>query len=1383
MDFKQTRHKFQGMMSDMGPDTLKAQEYYVDAHNIRLTHNSDNKQFVITNDRFSNLNIDNTDDWDVIGSIEVEQYVIVFDKSGFVHIINTYTDSEELYPTDLEEQPSPLTCDFTGSAHVDAVSYRRNDKQLFVYFVDGVHGLRRIAIEDDNDPVIPVIEETNIEITDYLGSNIDVTSIFDSRGGYEGGTVQYYISVIKDNNISAIVYQTPLYYPCYEERGLPPNRTGGQTFKLEINVPTATKIRLFSVYKAEDNSTYVKYKDITLEDSEATVYDYNDNTWIATDITEVLVLNGTAFSAKTVELGDHNLFMGNLGTLNANQHIRSDYPGPSSVSEWSDDYNSYFAIQTKLRKGGREYDTSENNINDFKSKVKIIPASIPSDNEFYSYDNQLIRSSKDIKIFKRRDRYIFGYQLQDKYGQWSDVVSIGNNIMLANPSLGYYTYTTDDDAVPPADTRTNYDYVNDGNYYISIPNARINISDLRDDYIAIRPMVIYPTEQQRNVIAQGILTPTTYRYIDSTIRYPSWFYLTEAKVNSNISHHYKNEYALENDFECYAQVTGDVVKDLNNQQCFSVNTDILTMNSPDIQNSHNDNALLNMIGFCSINSISTKTHLEIENPSYSNYWDLAEDLGSSSIEHWICNMNQDDSSSKIGFDGEVRFGQGITSSIRNKHTYNGPIKFHYQRLGGNGSPGEQGGEIWSGNYYAKQFINEVKDGDGTAQSGFTKYYIQNVGYKYVKYTDMHTGFAYYLYPWMRTGSIINDTSNTVDVIKNKIYSENIFSSENKYFNLKISSNNTLFKYDCNISTVYNENNNVKIDSDIIYVSNPDVVLPANRNKYKIINTLSGGKVFVNDTYNLKLSYTALPVVWNSDKSAYTVSVYDEINTLTNVAYSTKDHYVILPSKCLYSEDSDDDTIEKDIISNNLNSFFDNKDFVYIAELCRENVDVDFSNLNNWCIAGDTVKIPSDSDYATLFWTEGDTYFQRYDLLKTVPYSTGEKENNIVEILSCFLESHVNGAGRYDTLRGLKDNTMIDENSFKLNENYNQENNLQQFSTFKPEDLELSGLSNWITWSKKDTDMTVDKYGVFDGTQMLKMNSPVTSIVNYNSHLISLNRDNISAIRYNENVQIPTTESGAIRIASDDSVSGYNIINNYIGCQRIETVYDDKSGIYFGDDNTKTLYLYNGEFTPLSDRLLMKSWFENNSNWSTFGDKSHNDIYFTGSADVLNFNEEINSFVSRFSYSNCKFIHSTKNGSYGMFDDGINKLFSGNYTWYDITFMDNEQPYDFKIFNNIEFRADMFGEGQNNVMEIKNNAIPFDGIQCNTEFNSGSEELNYDTEKPSNLQKRFRTWRINIPRVTGSEIRLSDNWMKTTLSSENEDGKQLKFYDLVTNFYY
>lgn len=1366
MDFKQTRHKFQGMMSDMGPDTLKAQEYYVDAHNIRLTHNNDNKHFVITNDRFSDLSIDTSGWGDIIGSIEVEKYIIVFDLSGYVRIIDTDTDSLSFL----------LECDFTNSSHVDAVSYRRNDKQLFVYFVDGVHGLRRLVFDSAIGTDTINIEETNIEITPYLDSSIEVTSIFNSRGGYEAGTVQYYISVIKGNNISAIVYQTPLYYPCYEKRGLPPNEMGGQTFKLEINVPTATKIRLFSVYKAEDDSTYVKYKDISLVDGESTVYDYNDNTWTATDITEILVLNGTAFSAKTVELGDYNLFMGNLGTLNTNQHIGSDYPTPSSVTEFSDGYNSYFAIQTKIIENGVIRNTPEN-LNDFRSKVKIIPANIPSGNEFYSYDNQLARSSKDIKIFKRRENYIFGYQLQDKYGQWSDVVPIGNNIMLANPSLGYYTYTTDNDAVPPADIRTNYNYVNDGNYYISVPNARVTISDLRDDYVAIRPMVIYPTEQQRNVISQGILTPTTYRYIDSTIRYPSWFYLTETRLDSNIFHNYKNKYALENDFECYAKLNGEVVKDLNNENCFSVNTDILTMNSPDIQNSHNDNALLNMIGFCSVYSISTKTHLEIENPSYSNEWNLAEDLGSSSVEHWICNMNQDNSSSKISFDGEVRFG-GVTSSIRNKHTYNGPIKFHYQRLGGHGSPGDQYGEIWSGDYYAKQFLNEVNDGDGTAQAGFTKYYVQNVGYKYVRYIDMKTGFSYYLYPWMRTGSIINDTSNTVDVIKNKIYSENIFSSENKYFNLKINLENTLFKYDCNISTVYNENNNINIDSDITYISNPDVVLPANSNKYKIINTFLNGKVFVNDNYNLKLNSTALPVVWNSGESAYSVSVYDEINALTNVAYSTKDHYVILPSKCLYSEDSDDDTIEKDIIDNNLNSFFDNKDFVYIAELCRENVNTDYSNLNNWCIAGDTVKIPSRSDNVTLFWTEGDTYFQRYDLLKTVPYSTGEKENNIVEILSCFLESHVNGAGRYDTLRGLKDNTMIDENSFKLNENYNQENNLQQFSTFKPEDLELSDFSNWITWSKKDTDMTVDKYGVFDGTQMLKMNSPVTSIVNYNSHLISLNRDNISTIRYNENVQIPTIERGVIRIASDDSVSGYDIANNYIGCQRIETVYDDKSGIYFGDDNTKTLYLYNDKFIPLSDKLLMKSWFESNPNWSTFGDKSHNDVYFTGDEDTLNFNEEINSFVSKFRYNDCKFIHSTENGSYGMFNNGVHKLFSGNYTWYDITFMDNEQPYDFKIFNNIEFRADMF-DGE----EIKDEVIPFAEIQCSTEFSSGSEELKYDTEKPSNLQKRFRTWRMNIPRVNDSEIRLSDNWMKTTLSSENEGGKQLRFYDLVTNFYY
>jgi len=96
--------------------------------------------------------------------------------------------------------------------------------------------------------------------------------------------------------------------------------------------------------------------------------------------------------------------------------------------------------------------------------------------------------------------------------------------------------------------------------------------------------------------------------------------------------------------------------------------------------------------------------------------------------------------------------------------------------------------------------------------------------------------------------------------------------------------------------------------------------------------------------------------------------------------------------------------------------------LYMAELYREALpESDFGGKtevaiqsNLWIPAGEPVRL--DADTVTVYWDYGDTWFQRYDCLKTYPY-TEEDRNSIVEIGSFMVESHCNLDGRYDKNRG------------------------------------------------------------------------------------------------------------------------------------------------------------------------------------------------------------------------------------------------------------------------------------------------------------------------------------------------------------------------------
>lgn len=96
--------------------------------------------------------------------------------------------------------------------------------------------------------------------------------------------------------------------------------------------------------------------------------------------------------------------------------------------------------------------------------------------------------------------------------------------------------------------------------------------------------------------------------------------------------------------------------------------------------------------------------------------------------------------------------------------------------------------------------------------------------------------------------------------------------------------------------------------------------------------------------------------------------------------------------------------------------------ILLAELRRKNVlskfggDTDSDKKHNiWIPAGDPVPLSESKDVVAKF-EHGDTWYSRYDCLKTYPFTT-EDENAVVEVGSFMCETRINIDGRYDKNRG------------------------------------------------------------------------------------------------------------------------------------------------------------------------------------------------------------------------------------------------------------------------------------------------------------------------------------------------------------------------------
>ena len=117
----------------------------------------------------------------------------------------------------------------------------------------------------------------------------------------------------------------------------------------------------------------------------------------------------------------------------------------------------------------------------------------------------------------------------------------------------------------------------------------------------------------------------------------------------------------------------------------------------------------------------------------------------------------------------------------------------------------------------------------------------------------------------------------------------------------------------------------------------------------------------------------------------------------------------------------------------------------------------------------------------------------------------------------------------------------------------------------------------------------------------------------------------------------------------------------------------------------------------------------------------------------------------------------------MFAGGYNNFFA-NYEPFVITFISNNDSAEDKIFTNIELRADFYADDT----LLHNNS--FNYIRAWNEYqDTGKVKLDYTMCKPSNLKKKFRIWRIDIPRDKTNKLdRIRNTWTKIQLGTYSDD---------------
>lgn len=461
----------------------------------------------------------------------------------------------------------------------------------------------------------------------------------------------------------------------------------------------------------------------------------------------------------------------------------------------------------------------------------------------------------------------------------------------------------------------------------------------------------------------------------------------------------------------------------------------------------------------------------------------------------------------------------------------------------------------------------------------------------------------------------------------------------------------------------------------------------------------------------------------------------------------------------------------------------------------------------------------DSNGITISGIQGDTYFQRWDCLRTLPYGE-DSVNNVVDITSLMLETHINIDGITNKYRGTDKLASVDTSNYtNLNPVYSQQNNFIVKHQV-PLDTVADNYSDTITWTlEKHPEEDVDSWTHITLANTLKLdgnNGKCTALRRFADRLYAFQDKGIAEIMFNSRVQLAAGDGVPVELSNSGKVDGKRYITDKYGCQRKETIAEGKGGIYFVDDYNKAFCGFDGgSVTDISLQKSFKAWFEkNHSNVAkAFYDATVNEIYLKDSHEdsstgfgMLAYSEPIGSFSSFYDYHGADFITALGEKSVSCSGNALwlnrhgyyCRFFDDTYPFY-TTYKVAPEPRTDKIWSNIEYRADVYevlDDSANTLPGIDDASISaqngiykenetFSLLEIDNEFQHGS--VSTTTLNP---RKRFRIWRYVIPRADINSYnkfgldRIRNPWiqvkMEKTPADESKDLMQI--HDVTVQYF-
>lgn len=1435
-----------GMNTNMSPK-FQSNEYATYMNNIRITKDDNgilSLQFERGNKRLY-LDVKGC----VIGTCVLNKYLILFTQET-----NTFrrptgevviTKTDHIYRLEIIEEDLDVIEIFTGNLNFDTdypletLGVYENENIQKVYFIDGKNQARVINIlENYNSKYQDNLPEYKSTAFDFIAELQLKEEVFIYKiigtGEFPQGTIQYVFSYYnKHGRQSNLFTQSDLQYLAYN-KGVSPEEKVNCSFKIYIdNVDRQFDyLRIYSIIRTSQDVIPTCKRVVDLEiNSDNIVYIDNGTTGDIIDNTELLYLGGNTICPNTFEQKDGTLFIGNY-TINNN------------------DISEETAIKIRNLLG-----------NKLRFKYKATSISYKGKNDYYNYEGQLGES--DVAGFKYMEWYGVAIQFQNKNGRFSSPIYLGSTRNYFPPRIVDYNLS-EEVGVDRGELNLNIDITElvkiiDTNIWVkarllivnptnslktvlcqgiisstvfnyrdrynnapfTMSSWRMNslgkhLNSLFDNSISLGEIQNIEFSKSPIIIGKSSTTKINikctiylgyYRTIviseDNRVLYdktsPTTIKAKEnlKKWNSNIDITKISDNSWKNNATILQEIKINDVDTIVNDfgECFAYDESLVTFNSPDIENQYNNinkNTKLRIIGILK------------SNPLFSNYLIQGSDLNDPSkgnvptknIKNFTSALlwrDMDSSWDNLG-DYDANKDWLFATYLWHRETSYSDNGIEKKNSGGNSR------KVWS--KPVKKIISNTRE--------CTTSYLRD-SLSYIDDIEEINKFNYYELPI--------DDIKVITTNNDAIYKLNS--------NMGNSYTETL-SYTSDTNKLFPTNNEYPIYGQQYYAYNEDSI-----SDYITYNTIivDGKAVTSKDPIRIKYRETPHAIISFGSKNNSTVKLprmsinhKSEIDRVGEDAvtrrlfWNTKNNSYT--KDFIWTKYINEYTNYMNPTDIGNNYFFYNanpsiNDYYYLADLCVQDPDTspyELSNGNKDIIsqysfipAGEAINLTGET--ISLRGNHGDTYYQRWDCLKTFPYSTDDK-NQYIDITSFFVESRINLDGRYDKQRGLKYNLGVLNTNFNLiNKSYTQRNNF--FNYKQIEDEGVVNFPNQITISKTKvlgedvdswTNVTLASVFDLDGDK-----GKLNAIRKINNDLYCFQDSGISRLLYNSRVQVNTSDGVPIEIANSAKLQDKQYLSDSIGCQNKWAIKSTPQGIYFVDTYNGELYRINDKgitpisqnkfknyFTKLSSNVWSPSlWnYENSNNFidsiKLEYDSTTYDLYIVSRDTALAYNELLGEFTSFYDYGSTLYWVNLNDKSLQINKDSIYEAYKGeyglcynHYTSANIEFIVNSEFDLDKIFETVELTTSDTAKINN----WKADYYPFDTLEVSNEYQRGKNEAS-----STNVKKKFRTWRWQIPRnnkknedgIITNRDRIRNMWAKIRLSKKYNS--PLSIYDINVAYY-